>query len=219
MNELWYMEQANMFSKLCPHKFKAYKKAHDFDNYSRKDYIYLEEAAARKVFMIVSGRVKIGYYNGEGEEIIKAILTKGELFGEKAILGVQTRNEFAQAISNNTNICAVGVDTLHNLMQDNKTFSQGIYKFLGWRFRKLERRLELLLFKDTKTRLLEFLEELKEEYGFVCPERKCLVVKHPYTQKDLACLIATSRPTLNLLMNELQQEKVLDFSRNEIVFL
>lgn len=44
-----------------------------------------------------------------------------------------------------------------------------------------------------------------------------MVVKHPYTQKDMATLIGTSRPTLNILMNELKEEGFIDFSRGEFL--
>ncbi len=143
-------------------------------------------------------------------------MSKGQLFGEKAILGETKRDEFAQSIDNETSICPIGVDTMHELMRDNQTFSFKVYKFIGFKFKKLERRLQLLMFKDTKTRLLEFLDELCTEYGYDCEKTGDHVIKHPYTQKDIASLIGTSRPTLNILINELKEEKVLDFNRNEI---
>ena len=74
-----------------------------------------------------------------------------------------------------------------------------------------------MLFKDAKTRLLEFIKELGEEYGFVNAITGDKVIKHPYTQKDIAALIGLSRPTLNVLINELQNENVLTFERKEIV--
>ena len=160
--------------------------------------------------------MKIGYYGEGGEEIVKAILTRGELFGEKAILGDNVRDEFAQSIDNNTSICPIGVQTMYELMRDNQTFSFKVYKFIGFKFKKLERRLQLLLFKDTKTRLKEFLDELCNEYGYDCPKTGDHVIKHPYTQKDIASLIGTSRPTLNILLNELKDEKYIDFRRREI---
>ena len=43
MESIWFFEQANMFSLLCPHKFKAYKKQHNFNTYKKSDYIYFEE--------------------------------------------------------------------------------------------------------------------------------------------------------------------------------
>lgn len=72
------------------------------------------------------------------------------------------------------------------------------------------------MFKDTKTRLIEFLDELCIEYGYGCKETGDHIIKHPYTQSDIASLIGTSRPTLNVLINELKEEKYLDFNRKEI---
>ena len=219
MNSLWFFEDVNLYNILCPHKFKAYKSTHDFDAYKKSDYIYFEADSASKIYLIEKGKVKIGYYNEDGEEVIKSILKRGELFGERAILGDNIRDEFAQSIDNNTSICPVDVTTMHQLMRDNQTFSFKIYKFIGFKLRKLERRLQLLLFKDAKTRLIEFLDELCEEYGYNCEETGDSVIKHPYTQKDIASLIGISRPTLNVLMNDLKDGNVISFNRNEIRIL
>lgn len=218
MKKLWFIDSINLFNKLCPHKFKEYKSCHDFNEYNKNDYVYFEQDSASKVYLIEKGKIKIGYYTEDGGEVVKAILTKGEIFGEKAILGVEKRNEFAQSIGK-TSICPIGVDTMHNLMRDNKAFSLKIYKFLGLRFKKLERRLQLILFKDTKTRFLEFMKELQEEYGYNCPKTGVIVIQHPYTQKDIASLIGTSRSNLNVLMNELKEDSIINFNRKEIKIL
>lgn len=217
MKSIWFFEDVNLFKLLCPHKYKNYKKDHDFDAYKKSDYIYFEQDSANKVYLIEKGKVKIGYYSESGEEIVKAILSRGQLFGEKAILGERSRDEFAQSIDNATSICPIGVETMHNLMRDNESFSFRIYKFIGFKLKKLERRLQLLLFKDAKTRLIEFLEELCEDYGYDCPKSGGHIIIHPYTQKDIASLIGISRPTLNILLNELKQEKHLDFNRKQII--
>lgn len=219
MKNLWFFDNVNLFNLLCPHKFKEYKQCHTFDLYKKSDYIYFAEDAANKVFLIESGKVKIGYYTEEGEEVVNAILTKGELFGEKAILGEEKRNEFAQSLDTKTSICPIPVNTLHDLMRDNKTFSLKIYKFLGLRFKKLERRLQLILFKDTKTRFLEFVKELCDEYGYDCEKTGDVIINHPYTQKDIASLIGTSRSNLNVLMNELKEDNIINFNRREIRIL
>ncbi len=218
MSVIWFFEDTNIFNLLCPHKFKRYRESHDFNGYKKSDYIYFEEDSANKVYLIQSGKVKIGYYSADGQEIVKAILTKGEIFGEKAILGENKRTEFAQSVDNSTSICPIGVDTMLELMRENQKFSLKIYKFIGMRFKRLERRLQLLLFKDSKTRLLEFLDELKDDYGHCCPDTGDMVIEHPYTQKDIANLIGTSRPTLNIIMNELKEGDIIDFNRKEIRF-
>lgn len=216
MKSIWFFEDVNLFSMLCPHKFKAYKQDHDFNQYGKQDYIYFKDDNARKVYLIESGKVKLGYYTAEGEEVVKAILSKGELFGEKAILGEDKRDEFAQSVDKATSICPVDVDTMHDLMRDNRSFSFRIYKLIGIRLKRLERRLELVLFKDAETRVQEFLKELAKDYGYCCPKTGDTVVKHPYTQSDIAKLLGTSRPTLNNILNKFKAEDLIDFSRNEI---
>jgi CRP-like cAMP-binding protein len=104
-------------------------------------------------------------------------------------------------------------------MRNNQAFSFKIYKFIGLKLQKLERRLQILLFKDAKTRLKEFLDELCTEYGYNCEKTGNMVIKHPFTQKDIASLIGTSRPTLNILLNELKEDHYIDFKRKEIRIL
>lgn len=216
MRSLWFFEEVDLFSMLCPHKYNRFREQHQLLRFNRNDYVYFEQQRSGRVYLVEKGKVRIGYYTEPGEEVVKAVLTRGEIFGEKAILDAQSRNEFAQVIDNETVICSVSVETLQELMREDKSFSLQIYKFIGFRIRKLERRLRLLLFKDSRTRFIEFLKDLCEEYGEACAAGGYRKIRHPYTQKDMASLIGTSRPTLNILMNELQEEGLLEFSRREI---
>ena len=215
-NNIWYFEDINLYKILCPHKFKAYKDTHEFDNYSKKEFIYFTDESASKVYLIDQGKVKIGYYKEDGTEVIKSILSKGEIFGEKTILGEDKHTDFAQAIEKDNSICSISTEELQGLMLRNRPLSIKLYRFIGLRIKKLERRLELLLFKDTRTRVLEFISELEQEFGTPLVNGN-VKVKHPYTQKDMASLLGTSRPSLNIIMNELKEERFLDFNRNEII--
>lgn len=216
-NNIWFFDNIDVFQILCPHKFTEYKKDHSFNYFKKGDYIYFEDDIANKVFLVNSGKIKVGYITEDGDEITTAILSKGQIFGEKAILGQEKRNEFAQALDNEVSTCIVSLDIMHELLRQNTEFSISIYKFIGYRFKKLERRLQIMLFKDAKTRLLEFLKELADDYGFKNAVSGDTVIKHPFTQKDIASLIGLSRPTLNILINELQDEKVLTFERKQII--
>lgn len=216
-NSIWFFDNIDVFQILCPHKFKEFEKDHSFNFFKKGDYIYFEDDLANKIFLVNSGKIKIGYLTEDGEEIITSILSKGQIFGEKAILGEEKRNEFAQALDNEVSLCVVSLDMMYELLRKNTEFSISIYKFIGYRFKKLERRLQIMLFKDAKTRLLEFLKELSEEHGFKNAVSGDTVIKHPFTQKDIAALIGLSRPTLNILINELQNDKVLSFERKQII--
>ena len=216
MQEIWYLECVNLFKIICPHKYKEYKQCHVLKKYTKKKFIYFNEERSKTVFLINSGKVKIGYYREDGKEIVKSILGKGEVFGENAFLGEEKRTEFAQSIESNTVICPVHIDVLQNLMKDNSSFSLSFYKLINFRIKKLERRLEILLFKDVKQRTIEFIIELQKDYGKELLNGNVLI-KHPYSQKEIACLIGVSRPSLNQIFNELKSKDILSYTRKEIL--
>ena len=210
---MWYLDNINLYDILCPPKIKGYIDKH-FINHKKNDIIYNQSSPINKRYLVSKGKVKVVYYTEEGNEIIKAILTKGELFGEKALLGDQAQNEQAIALTDNTQLCPLSLDKMYELMRDNGRFSLEISKIISFRLKKTERRLERLLFKDAKTRLLEFIQDLIEEQSD--PAKDAVEINHYYTQNDIANLIGTTRETVTKLLNQFKQEGILEYSRKTI---
>lgn len=209
---MWFLEEVNLYDVLCPHKLRAYMKNH-FKRYSKGEFIYMEADHANQVFLVSKGKVKLAHYTEEGSELVKAILTRGELFGEKAILGEMVRNENATALSDDTVICPLILDDMYKLMRKNERFSLTIYKIIGYRLKKLERRLELLFFKDVRTRLLDFINDLIDDKSDISAQ---VDIPHFYTQKDIADLIGTRRETVSKLFQQFEQEGILIYKRKYI---
>lgn len=212
---LWYFESVNLFNTLCPHKVKVMGNKHEYLNFKRDQFIYFPEEQASHIYLIVNGRVKIGHYLDDGKEVISSILTSGELFGELALAGEETRRDFAQTMEDNTTVCPLGIDDLKALMKDNHELSFKILKLVGLRLMKLERKLELLVFKDARTRIIEFLKDAaawkgkKVGYETMIPTR--------LTHKDIAALTGTSRQTVTTILNELKEKNLINFDRKKIL--
>lgn len=212
---LWYFESVNLYHILCPHKVKTMVERHQFLQFKRDQFIYFPEEPAHYVYMISDGRVRIGHYLDDGKEVIKSILAKGEIFGELALAGEEKRSDFAQAMDDKTTVCPLSIDDLKNLMYENKELSFKILKLVGLRLMKLERRLELLVFKDARTRIIEFLKDAAawkgQKVGFetMIPTR--------LTHKDIAALTGTSRQTVTTILNELKEQNLIYFDRKKIL--
>ena len=164
-NQLWYFENVDLYEMLCPHKLQNRKDAHQFCYYKKGQFIYFEDQPSDQIYLIANGTVKIGSYSQEGKEITKTILSKGEIFGELALTGEEQRSDFAQSMNNDTKVCAMSIDLMQELMLNNKSLSLSIFKLIGFRIRKLERRLESLVFKDARTRIIDFIVEMAHERG------------------------------------------------------
>ena len=214
MTNLWYLERSNVFSLVCPHKFDEYKENHQFRNYKKGEFIYFSDDPSNTIYMIVEGKVKILYYTEGGEEIAKSVISKGEIFGELALLGEDSRKDYAQSMSENTLICVITLDQMRDLMKEDARFALQINRLISLRIRKLERKLESLVFKDVRTRILEFLRDYALEKGE--QEGSSYTVHHFLTHKDIADLVGTTRQTVTTLLNELRNEGLITFSRKII---
>ena len=159
---IWYFEDTDLFEVLCPTKAPGMEDKHSPNVFKRDEYIYFQKDQSETVYMISQGRVKVGTFTEDGKEIVKAILTRGELFGELALAGEGEREDFAVAMDDNTRVCPMTVDDLQGLMQDNQVLSFKILKLIGFRLKKMERKIESLVFKDARTRIVEFLKETAE---------------------------------------------------------
>ena len=79
----------------------------------------------------------------------------------------------------------------------------------------MERRIESLVFKDARTRIVEFLREMAEEKGQKVGFE--MMIKNHLTHKDIASLTGTSRQTVTTVMNELRDENIINFDRRRIL--
>jgi CRP-like cAMP-binding protein len=212
---LWHLENFNLLKALSlVEKMKMAKKIKD-SKMKKNEYIYFPEDPSSSIFFLKKGRVKIGAYSDDGKEIIKAILGPGEIFGELSLIGESKRKDFAVALDSDVVLCAMGIKDMEEMMGDNPTLSLRVTKLIGVRLQKIERRLESLIFKDARTRIIDFIVDLGREKGKAIGKE--ILVKHNLTHQDMANLTATSRQTVTTILNELKENNLIHFERNKFL--
>ncbi len=186
-----------------------------FFTFQKNQFIYQEEAKDQKVYLIKEGKVKIGQITEDGKEITKAVLSRGDIFGEMAIMGEYPRNDFAQALDKFTTICPLTLTQMEDMMRQNQSFSLKVRCLIGLRLQKAERMVTSLLFKSSRTRVLEYLIYLAEERG----KRVGIetLVQDFYSHKIIANLTATSRQTVTTVLNELRTMNLITFNRQRLL--
>ncbi len=135
--------------------------------------------------------MKIGSYKEDGTEVVKAILSQGEIFDELALAGEFKRSDSAQVLDDNTTVCHTGVTDMQELMEENKSLNLKILKPIVFRIRKLERKIESLILKDSRTRIIEFLRDMATEKGKKAGFE--VMFKNHFTHRDIASLTGISR--------------------------
>lgn len=209
---LWYLENIDVTGIFCPTKREV--NSHEKRNYKKGEYVYLPDEYADRIFFLTEGQIKIGSYSSDGKEITKALLGAGEVFGELSLVGEDKRRDFAVAMKD-TEVCLITVEEMNCLMQEHSGLKLFMMKIMGSRLLKMEKRLEALVFKDSRTRVIDFLKELAREKG-----RKVgfeLEVRGFMTHQEIANLTATSRQTVTTVLNELKKKNIITFNRRRLL--
>ncbi len=182
--------------------------------FKKGDVVYVPDDLSDRIFFITEGQIKISVMNEEGKEITKAILGRGEVFGELAMLGEQKRHDYATALED-TDTCVVTLEELRSLMRDRSEIKLFFMKIFGGRQLEMERRLESLIFRDSRSRIVEFLVNMARNKGQRVGYE--WVIRKPVTHQEIANLTATSRQTVTTTLNDLRHKKLLTFNRSRLL--
>lgn len=213
---LWHLENIDVTHLLCPTKLgnEDLMGQHKHCNFKKGESVYVPKDLSDRIFFITEGSIKISVMNEEGKEITKAILGRGEVFGELAMLGELQRHDFATALED-TQTCVVTLDELRGLMRDRSELNLFFMRIFGGRQLEMERRLESLVFRDSRSRIVEFLVNMARAKGQRVGYE--WVVRKPVTHQEIANLTATSRQTVTTTLNDLRYKKLLTFNRSRLL--
>ncbi|MBL4624567.1 MAG: Crp/Fnr family transcriptional regulator [Flavobacteriales bacterium] len=214
-SKLWHLENINLLKDLCDKELGKVEQMTTMKTHNKGQYIYFPEEPSSNVYFLKEGQIKLGSYSDDGKEITKAILSPGEVFGELALVGEDKRNDFAQALDDNVTICAMSREDMERLMEDNSKLTIKITKIIGLRLRKIEMKYSDLIFKDVRTRIVDFLKELANEQGTQVGDE--IMIKHRLTHQDIANLTATTRQTVTTILNELKDNDEIYMERKKFL--
>jgi len=210
----WYLRDHQLFQHLNSAELRAICVISNFKTAQKGEIIYFAHDEQSRVYSLKKGIIKIVELTPEGNETVKEVIQKGDLFGQVS-LNQQTTDEYAVALSDYVTICSFWIEDFEKVIQKNPSLAIKYTKLIGLRFKRLENRYSNLMFKDVKTRLLIFLRDWAQNEGQ--PEGQGMRLKNYLTHQDVASLICSTRQTVSQLFNDLKNSGLIDYDRTSIV--
>ncbi|RJE75395.1 hypothetical protein BGP76_13685 [Reichenbachiella sp. MSK19-1] len=183
--------------------------------FSKDELVYENGHVSDKIYLIEEGSVKIAKTDSSGKEVVKAILNTGNVFGEKALSGDRVRAEYAQVVTADTRVKVFMVEDVLQASRQNAQLNQKVIDILAKKLEGLEKRLESITSKDSRTRVVDFLRDLALENGQKVGFET--LIKNNFTHKDIASLTGTSRQTVTTTLNHLKEKNIINFDRRRIL--
>lgn len=211
----WYLRDHKLFKTLSYAQIKQLCIITGFKKASKGEIIYFSASDLPRIFLLKKGNIKIVAIDDDGNETIKDIIQKGDLFGELTLETDHNSEEYAKVLSDDVAICSFLMSDFEDLLLRNPTLALSYTKLVGLKMKSTKNSYANLISKDARTRLYLFLKDWAEKEG----ERTGNTVRleNYLTQTDIAQMICTSRQTATQLLNEMEANNLLVYNRKEIV--
>ena len=167
-----------------------------------------------KVYLLIKGKIKITECDAMDNELIKDILTAPDLFGDLGLAGNPSMDEFAEALTANTVVCVFNSNEFKRILSEQPVIALNYANIVNNKLKKLENRHSDLVFRDAKSRLIRFMKNWAQADG--SPMGDKIILNNYLTHSDIAGVIATSRQSVNVLLNELRDSGMLFYNRKRI---
>jgi len=182
--------------------------------YRKGAYIYKTGEPVHSIYFIVEGRIKVESICRNGKRITKSFLSNDALFGEMALFGEVIRRDAAYTLD----ITVVHIYTreaIQKLLKVDAKFQFLLLNKMANQVLDLEHRLTSLVFKDSRSRVIEFLVRLGRKEGQRVGYE--ILLKNFLPHQEIAYYTATSRQTVTVVLNELKAQNLVHYHRKRLL--
>jgi CRP/FNR family transcriptional regulator len=212
--KLWFLEDYDLFQSLSEKEIGGIEESVFARTLKKNEMLRFPEKLNKYVYFLKHGVLKVMATDENGKEAIIYLIKPGNLFGEIGLFGdFEYVEEYAVAVEESV-VCFIDAAKLKQWINENEDLRVRIFKQMGTRLQKMENRLLSMLFKDAQHRIYEFLIDFVKDFGTKTEEG--YEVKNFLTNDDIAKLTATSRQTVNSVLNDLREKKWIDYNKDII---
>jgi CRP/FNR family transcriptional regulator len=182
----------------------------------RGEVLFAQGDPPSQLFVVDSGKIKLGRTAPDGRENLLSVLGPGEMFGELSWFDPGPRTSSAVAVAP-TRLASLDYDDLYAWMAGRPQVAQELLRALTRRLRRTNSALADLVFTDVPGRVAGTLLDLAQRFGR--PADTGLRVAHDLTQEELAQLVGASRETVNKALADFAARGWLRLEARAVVLL
>jgi CRP-like cAMP-binding protein len=188
------LSRAGIFQGVDPSAVQDLKTALEPVSFPRAHVIFAEGELGDRLYIVLSGKVKIGRRAPDGRENLLAVFGPSDMFGELSIFDPGPRTSTATTV---TEVQAVTMDrtALREWIAKRPEIAEQLLRVIARRLRRTNNMLADLIFTDVPGRVAKALLQLAHDFG--TQEGGMLRVTHDLTQEEIAQLVGASRETVN----------------------
>jgi CRP/FNR family transcriptional regulator, cyclic AMP receptor protein len=210
------IRKAPLFSGLDSSAADALRTSMNLVKLRKGQSLFKEGDDGDHLYVVSSGKVKLGTKSVDGRENLLMILGPGDMFGELSLFDSGPRTATAIAVTD-AKLLALGQDKVIPWVREHPEVSLQLLARLASRLRRTNEVVGDLVFSDVPGRVAKALIDLGVKFGDKRTEG--LFVNHDLTQEELAQLVGASRETVNKALADFAQRGWLRLEARSVMIL
>ena len=159
---------------------------------NKSQYIFQEGVEAKELYIIRSGRVQISKISADGQELTLRICSENDIIGELTLFTENAKYLLNAKVLECAEIGVIKRDALEKALLEKPALA---FEFMKW--------------------VSEHLRRMQtNSYGIL--KEDGILIDLPLTNQDLANFCATSRESVNRMLNELKKQDVISIHKGKI---
>jgi CRP-like cAMP-binding protein len=171
--------------------------------FAKNAFVFRPGDECSHLYFLLNGMVKKGIVSTDDRELTQDLILPNQLFGYGCLAGEKEQRSFTKVIGGKATILMLPIQMVKELIVLNDQIRSGFVTEMAKAICQSERRLEMLLTSDVRTRFAHFLKE--KNIDFTVPSINKLL-ESGLTQQDIASMIGATRQTVALLVSEIRRE-------------
>ena len=188
------LARAGLFQGVAEEAREALSSALQYADYSRGETVFTEGEQGDTLYIVLSGKVKVGRRAADGRENMLSVMGPSDMFGELSLFDPGPRTATATVLTD-ARLASLAHSSLRPWISDRPEIAEQLLRVLARRLRRTNDALADLIFTDVPGRVAKALLGLAERFG--TQEADGVRVHHDLTQEELAQLVGASRETVN----------------------
>jgi len=150
----WYLRDHKLFRTLSFSQIRQLCIIVGFKKAQKGQIIYFSQSELPRIFLLKKGNIKIVSVDDEGNETIKDIIRKGDLFGELELEADKEVNEYAKVLTDEVSICSFLMSDFEDLLLRNPHLALSYTKLVGFKMKRIRNNYANLVSKDAKSSVI-----------------------------------------------------------------
>jgi len=190
------LAKISLFSDLQKTELNAIADGAVIRSYPKNTIIIHEGDASDSLYIILSGKVKVFVSDNNGREVILAVQSSGEYFGEMALVDEMPRSASVITMVQ-SKFCILSKAIFESCLTHNPAIALKLLRTQTQRVRRLTINVKNLALLDVYGRVARTLLNMATQ------QEDRMVIEHRLTHQDIAKMVGSSREMVSRIMKDL----------------